>query len=125
MSEDVVRVEPEGKRGGEWVTFGLESYRVPPLGFRAVQELAADIESLSKMGKRPTVAQMRVVASIAHAAMARNYPKLTVDEVLDMLDMGNWQRVLSAVLLISGFEKGGAAPGEAVSPPTGPPSTAP
>ncbi len=127
MSDEVVRVEPEGKRGGEWVTMGLESYRVPPLGFRAVQELASEVESLAKMGRRPTAAQMRTVATIVHSAMARNYPRLGVEEVLDMLDMGNYQQVLGAVLQIAGFEKAGAGSGEAVtaSPSTGTPSTAP
>ena len=127
-SEDVVRVEPEGRRGGEWVTLGLEAYRVPPLGFRAVQELAAEVESLAKMGRRPTAAQMKTVATIVHAAMARNYPKLAVDEVLDMLDIGNYQSVLGAVLRIAGFEKAGAGSGEAqetASPSTGTPSTPP
>ncbi len=119
MSDEVVRVEPEGRRGGEWVTFGLEAYRVPPLGFRAVQELAGDIESLAKMGRRPTAAQMKVVATIVQSALARNYPKITVDEVLDMLDMGNWQPCLGAVLQIAGFEKGRAETGEAPAPTTG------
>ena len=124
--EEVVRVEPEGKRGGEWIVMGLEAYRVPPLGFRSVQELAAEVESLAKMGRRPTAAQMKTVATIIHAAMARNYPALTVESVLDMLDMGNYQRVMAAVLQIAGFEKAGAESGEAVaaSPSTGTPSTA-
>lgn len=37
MSTDgdtVKRVQPTGKRGGEWVTLGEEAYRIPPLGFR-------------------------------------------------------------------------------------------
>lgn len=112
MSNDteIVRKEPQGRRGGEWVTLGLDEYRVPPLGFRDLQDLAGDIQALSRIGGHPTLEQMRGVARIAHAAIKRNYPAVTEDEVLDALDLGNYQAVLGAVLKIAGFEQ--AKPGE-------------
>lgn len=115
MSTDgdtVKRVQPTGKRGGEWVTLGEEAYRIPPLGFRAVQELQDEVQGLASIGQRPTPEQMGTVSRIVHAAMVRNYPDLTVEEVDDMLDLGNYQEVLGAVLSIAGFKKAGAGPGE-------------
>ena len=95
---EIVRHEPKGRRGGEWITLGLDEYRIPPLGFRELQDLAGDIQAVAQIGEKPTLAQMRGVAGIAHAAIKRNYPAMTVDEVLDALDLGNYQAVLGAVL---------------------------
>lgn len=112
MTDEVKRVEPQKNRGGEWVRLGDELYRIPPLAFRSVVELQDDVAGLREMGARPSPEQMNVVARIVHSAMARNYPALTIEEVLDMLDLGNYQEVLSAVLRVAGFKKdSGAADG--------------
>lgn len=116
MADDAVtRVQPAGKRGGEWVVIGDEAYRIPPLGFRAVQELADDVADLANIGARPTPAQMGTVARIVQAAMARNYPDITTEQVDDMLDLGNYQAVLGAVLHIGGFREGRGGQGEAAA----------
>lgn len=122
--EQATRVKPERNRGGEWVTLGDEQYRIPPLAFRAVIDLQDRVAALAQMGGRPTPDQMDTVADIVHAAMVRNYPALTKEQVGDMLDLGNYQAVLSAVLSIGGFKKAGAESGEpqasAGTPPTAP-----
>ena len=117
MSDDAPkRIQPEKTRGGEWVTLGDEQYRIPPLSFRAVQELQDDVASLSQMGARPTPEQMGVVIRIVHSAMSRNYPSITPEQIDEMLDMGNYQDVLGAVLAIAGFkQKGRAETGEAMA----------
>jgi hypothetical protein len=121
-----VRVPPEKNRGGEWVTLGDEQYRIPPLAFRAVQELAEEVDGLRNMGTRPTAAQMATVSKIVHEAMKRNYPSMPITQVDDMLDIGNYQRVLGAVLQIGGFkrEAGGEGAGE-IQASTGTQLTAP
>jgi len=116
-----VRVPPERSRGGEWVTLGDEAYRIPPLAFRAVQELQDEVAGLAEMGSRPTPEQMGTVVKIVHSAMARNYPSLTMENVDDMLDLGNYQNVLGQVLQIAGFKKGSAEPGEAMASAGTPP----
>jgi hypothetical protein len=117
------QVPPEKHRGGVWVTLGDESYRIPPLAFRSVQELADDVAGLATMGTRPTPAQMQTVSKIVHSAIARNYPSMTIEQIDDMLDIGNYQEVLSAVLVIGGFKKGAAGTGEPAAS-TGTPATA-
>lgn len=117
-----VRIEPKGKRGGKWVVLGMEQYRIPALAFGAVSELQDDVEALRDMNGRPKPEHMHIVAKIVHAAMVRNYPDITVEQVGDMLDLGNYSDVLSAVLNISGFTKGPSQSGEPVAS-TGAPST--
>lgn len=124
MSDDVKQVPVEKNRGGQWITFGDEQYRVPPLAFRAIQDLAQEVASLKDIVGTPSAEQMQAVEKIVHAAIARNYPSLSIDQVSDMLDIGNYQQVLSAVLSIGGFTKA-AAPGGAGETLTGAASTSP
>ena len=101
----VVRVPPAVNKGGTWVKMGLEEYRIPPLGFRAIQDLQANISILQGMTGMPNEAQMKIVADVVCAAMKRNYPDITTEAVLDMLDLGNFQPVFSAVMGASGYRK--------------------
>lgn len=119
-----VQVPVVKNRGGEWVRFGDEMYRVPPLSFRSLQELADEVEGLKDM-VRPTAAQMTTIEKIVHSALVRNYPAMTVAEVSDMMDVGNYEHVLSAALSIAGFTRAReTAPGE-VTASTGVDSTVP
>lgn len=115
--DDPIRIEPKGKRGGEWITFGEEQYRVPALSFRALQELQERISGLAGLGAAgmPTQEQMSAVVDVVHAAMVRNYPDITVDTVSDLVDIENCSDVLGAVLKIAGYRARGAgeASGEA------------
>lgn len=123
---EVKQVPVEKNRGGEWVTIGDEAYRIPPLAFRAVQELAPEIEVLREVVGTPTGDQMGAVEKIVHAAISRNYPSLKLNDVSDMLDLGNYAQVLGAVLLIGGFKKApDDASGEAGAASTGAASTSP
>ncbi len=106
--EDVKKVQPDNNRGGEWVRFGGEEYKVPPLGFRAIQELQERILLLSSMGTLPTPEQFGVIIDVVWEALKRNYPALTREAVVDMLDVGNFQAVINAALSVSGFVKGDA-----------------
>lgn len=125
MAEEVRRIEPVNNRGGTWITFGLEAYRVPALGLRAVRELQDRIRSMSSMDGLPTAEQMDTVFEIAHAALRRNYPDISKDVVADMIDLSNFHEVLAAVMAISGFApREGGASGETVAS-TGTGSTSP
>lgn len=121
------RNTPEKNRGGKWVLIGGEEFLVPPLSLRSVVDLEDRVQALRNIeAGRPTPEQMNTVAEIVHAALARNYPSISVDDVGDMLDLGNFDAVLSAVLSIGGFRKEPVASGE-VQPeaPTGTASIAP
>lgn len=108
---EVKRVPPEKNRGGVWVQFGDEEYRVPSLAFLAVKEQGPNIDSLQKIVGFPTAEQAEAVVSVVHAAIVRNYPSMQLDQVRDMLDFSNFMPVMDAVMNVSGFKR--AAPGEA------------
>lgn len=109
--EEITRVEPKNKRGGAWITFGTEAYRVPPLAFASVQELQGRIAAMQGMtGGQPSQDQMDTVVDVVFAAIKRNYPDMPREQIADMLDLQNYQEVLGAVLNIAGFKA--ATPGE-------------
>lgn len=125
QTETLARIPPKKNRGGVWVPFGDEEYKVPPLGLLGVQELLDDIPKLQGIKGVPTPAQMQMVATIVHKAMRRNYPDMSVEEVAEMLDLANFQSALDAVMKVSGFVRhapGEKAPGETKAS-TGSPST--
>jgi len=109
--EKATRIQPTGNRGGVWVTMGAEEYRIPPLGFGALKELQSRMSSIQGMTGLPNEEQMSVVAEIVVLAMKRNYPDITLEEVLDKLDLGNFRAVFDAVLASSGYRR--AESGEA------------
>jgi hypothetical protein len=104
-------------KGGVWVVMGDKQYKVAPLNFKAMRELSAKISSITSLekGEMPSGEQMSALVPIAHAALKRNYPQMTEDEVADNLDFGNFGNVLSAVLGTSGLnkDKGENSSGEA------------
>lgn len=123
-AQEPTKVPPEKNRGGRWVSFGDEQYRVPPLNFRAVVDLQDEVEALRGMGSKPNPQQMATMTKIVHAALSRNYPKLTPADVEDMMDIGNYQELLNAVLNVSGFVE--TSPGErAATQAVGAPPTSP
>jgi hypothetical protein len=60
------------------------------------------------------LASLAVTSEIVAAAIGRNHADVTADAVLDLLDLGNLEAVMKAVLGAAGLARN--APGEAKSP---------
>jgi hypothetical protein len=105
---------PGADKGGTWVRMGDKEYKVAPLNFKALREMSESIGVLQNVqsGTMPTAAQMGVLVQLAHAALKRNYPIITEDEVADGLDFSNFGNVLGAVMGASAINKKELAPGE-------------
>jgi hypothetical protein len=88
-----------------------KEWTVPPLTFRQLRRLQPQIELLATIGAAATPQQIAAVSEIVHAALSRNYPALSTDDVEEMLDLGNAARVISAILRGSGLNAGEAKPG--------------
>lgn len=104
----VARAElPGADKGGAWVRMGDREWKVAPLNFKALRELSADVQRLASMerGKMPGAEEIAVLARVAHAALKRNYPDVTEDQVAEDLDFGNFGNVLGAVLGASSLTK--------------------
>ena len=113
---------PGPDKGGQWVRMGESQYKVAPLNFRGLREMAPQLDLLKSIapGTMPNQEQVDALVKIAHASLRRNYPEMTEEEVGDRLDFGNFGNVLSSVIGVSGLikkEEPAAGPGE---PPTSP-----
>ena len=56
---------------------------------------------------------MDCIVDVVHAAVIRNYPALTKEEVEDLIDLGNAAVIIKAVMGQSGLVRKDGAPGEA------------
>jgi hypothetical protein len=70
------------------VELGDTTYTVPPLGLRALQELLPRIQS-APVNADGLPTDYELVLDMAIAALHRNYPDLTREEVDDCLDVLN------------------------------------
>ncbi len=95
---------------GAKVTMGGKDWIVPSLSFRQVKNLLPKISSIPASAAVLSPDQMEVVTEIVQAALSRNYPEVSAEDVEDMLDLRNAQSILLAVMGQSGLEA--SAPGE-------------
>jgi hypothetical protein len=112
MAESTPRFE------GEVVNLGGDEYVVPALSLRQVQKYAPFLNKLeSEITGMPEAAQMDEIVNVMLAALSRNYPEMTKEQLLDLVDLGNMRSVLKAVMRISGLvprdTSGKAEPGAA------------
>jgi hypothetical protein len=115
MADELSQVEPQKKRGGEWVTFGLEQYRIPPLSFGALKELAPKFE-LAQQDDAPADQRFDAVLDVVTLALQRNYPGMTKADVSDLIDTGNFMAVFHTIARIAGMMRAqGESPGEAAA----------
>lgn len=95
------------------VVLGPSTYTIPPLNFRMLQELAEQIAIVNKGGSFVSDEATRTAfTTVIHASIKRNYPDMTYDQVLDLLDVTNAQKAMLALLGVSGFDKKENANGE-------------
>ncbi len=114
---------------GVTIQLGGEGRIIPPLNFRALRTLQPE---LTLLGKSPlgqggfSDEQMTALCQVIHAALARNYPDVTLDQLEDWIDLGNAPAVIAAVMAQSGLVRaGGEKKTMPTSPPTGTASIAP
>lgn len=95
---------------GRDITLSGKVYTIPPLSLGALQRFQKQLANYTG-GIDPETVQLTI--DVATAALKRNYPDITADQVADMIDLGNIQEVFMAVMNVSGMAPVGAASGEA------------
>jgi hypothetical protein len=105
---------------GVTVAMGGQDWIVPPLTLGQLRRLMPKVRQLTEIGASMGEPQISVLVDIVTAALKRNYPEMTTDQVENFLDLGNASAVLNAVLTGSGLKPSGAAVGEAPAPGTSP-----
>lgn len=98
---------------GNEVELGGQIYVIPPLNLAALERFQDKLEAYSGGIDRESVA---FVVEVVHTAMKRNYPDITVDELKELIDLGNIQSVFAAVMNVSGLVARSADAGEAAAP---------
>src|ERR1700757_3732335 len=105
---------------GVAVAMGGQDWIVPPLTLGQLRRLMPKVRQLTEIGASMGEVQINVLIDIVTAALQRNYPETTPNNVENLLDLGNASAVLNAVLTGPGLKPGGAAMGEAPAPGTSP-----
>ncbi len=98
---------------GVVVRMGGRDWTVPPLSFKQLRGLQPQLELLAKLAGTASPRDIGVISDIVLAALSRNYPEITLDEVEAVLDLGNAGRVITAILTGSGLSRGEGGPGSA------------
>ena len=107
---------------------GGRTYTVPPLNLAALQRLQVDLQALSAAPDALAPTTVQTVITATHAALRRNYPSITPDEVAELIDVANMHDVIACVLDVAGLKRKDAAKNPPAQPlpqtpaPTGLPS---
>lgn len=83
--------------------FGEQTYIIPPLSLGALEQLQEKIKQVNGNGDASDFNQVSTIIDCAHAAMKRNYPEMTREDVADLVDLSNMQDVFQAVMNVSGM----------------------
>lgn len=94
------------------ISMGGNDWTVPPLTLGQLRRLKDKIQAMTEIehdARGITSEQIDSIAEIVATALSRNYPDMTAERVLELIDVGNARAVISAVLTGSGWQPGEAA----------------
>ena len=100
-----------GQIPGTVINLSGVTFVMPPLNLDQIREYDAVIPSLGK--KTGFKNNLDEALPIIHAALSRNYPDLRVEELSALLDLGNFESTVTALVQSSGYvpaKKGEAPP---------------
>ena len=97
---------------GVAVAMGGQDWLVPPLTLGQLRRLMPKVRQLTEIGASMGEAQIGVLVEIVAAALQRNYPDVTAENVENLLDLGYASAVLNAVLTGSGLKPRGTPMGK-------------
>ena len=91
----------------------VDGRKIPPLNFKQLKEYVDVLTAFSNITD-PLVAmkEMPTIIPVVHAAMRRSDPSITMEQVEEFVDMGNFRRVFEAVMGVDSKDvaAGGSAP---------------
>jgi hypothetical protein len=85
---------------GITIAMGSRDWLVPPLTLGQLFKFMPRVQELTTTSPVGALGseQLAVLVEIVTAALQRNYPEITADEVANLLDLGNARAVLAATL---------------------------
>jgi hypothetical protein len=87
---------------GTTVMMGGQGWVIPPLNLKSVRKIQPLIPVLNAMDIASPEA-VDAMVELVFIALQRNYPDVTKDQVEDMVDLGNLQGIVNAVMNVSGL----------------------
>ena len=90
-----------GSIPGTLLNLGGVEFVMPPLNLDQVNQFQEAIKSLGQ--KASPAENMEDALPIIQAALSRNYPDLTLDDLRGLIDMGNYTSATRALVTSSGF----------------------
>ena len=88
---------------GVTVELNGTNYVIPPIALGALEQLQERIGAFD--GNVQDAKQISTVIDCAHAALRRNYPEMTREQVADLIDIANMGDVFAAVMDVSGLKR--------------------
>lgn len=94
------------KYDGVVIKIGATKRVVPALTLRQIKTLREEghLGALSTITGEPSQAQLESLLIVCQAALSRNYPEMTVEELEDDIDLNTLQSIVKAVVGQSGLE---------------------
>jgi len=93
-----------GKIPGVSFNLGGNDVVLAPLNLKQVEELEPVIAEFSAATDMKSVAALG--RKLITASLSRNYPDITEDDVMNILDLGQLKAAISAVMGVSGYKTG-------------------
>ena len=94
---------------GVTVSMGGNDWVVPPLTMGQLRRLLPQVKKLAAIGATMDEDEIQILLEVVAAALQRNYPDMCPDRVADLVDLGNAQQVVVAILAGSGLRPVGEA----------------
>ena len=90
---------------GVKLRIGRQDYIVPALSMKQLKQHEKTISETQKsLGGKLTSADVEKMVGVIHAAVSRNYPDVTIDQLMDAIDLRSLPKIFPAVMGISGLE---------------------
>lgn len=83
--------------------FGGRVLVIPPISLGALEPLQERLTGMSDDMFDPE--NISTVIDTVHAALKRNYPDMTREEIADMIDLENMQEVMTCAMDVAGLKR--------------------
>jgi tRNA-dihydrouridine synthase len=93
---------------GYKLTLGGTEYVVPPLNIKQIRTMKDDIDNL-RITNSGDIDSFSNGLRVIQAAMSRNYPEITFEQLEEIIDLGNYKNVVLAIMGQSGLIQKGEA----------------
>jgi hypothetical protein len=87
-----------------------ETLIIPPIAIGPLHQLQSGIAEFN--GNAMDLKQLGTVIDVAHAALQRNYPNLSREEVGNLVDVSNMAEVFECAMDMSGMKRKALSEGE-------------